>query len=265
MRKVILTLFVSMVCAIWDTNYAQCFVAATEQEGPYVELTGILAWDAYPCMPDEVCRPCLTLVLRTRQQTYYLTGSKIEEFVFPEGESFIKVVVNGVANYNDAFYWFKVEDIRLSEDPITTNINTYGYVQDESGEKLSNIRVIVHSADWTVSDTVYSQVDGSFFSMIKNIEYPANLMDVTAEDSTGIYETKSYKNISYTYDCGMDFNPETNIASNELPLIFALKKATEDIVNVTVNRNLPKKTIRSGYMLIEHDGRTFNAYGAEVK
>lgn len=226
MRKVIIAFVVSLLCVVWNTSHAQCFVPDADIEGPYIELTGILVWDVYPCLPDEECPPCLTLVLRTKQLTYYLTGAKVEEFSFPEGESIVKVVVRGVADYKNPFYWLKVDDIRLSEDPITTNFYTYGCVQNESGEKLPNIRIIVHTSDWIVSDTIYSQADGTFSSIIRDIDYSIKSMNVTAEDPKGFYETRTHEGIEYVYECGMDFNPETDVASNMSPLIFSLHKKT---------------------------------------
>lgn len=265
MKQLFLSLLLAVVSSLWTYSGAQCFVSAPEQEGPYVEnVTGILMWDAYPCIPDEECPPCLTLVLRTTQATYYLTGSKVEEFVFPEETEMLKVIVSGITDNNGTFNWLKVNEIRISEEPITTNIDTYGYIQDENETKLPGIAVIVHSADWSVSDTVYSKSDGSFISAIRNIPYPVASMDVTAKDFSEMYEAKTFTT-SYTYDCGMDFNPETNIASNMLPLIFALKKVTNGITNITKPNCAPKKIMREGNLLIENNGHFFNALGAEVK
>lgn len=224
MRNIFIVVFLLLICKC----NAQCFVTATEQKGQYIpELTGILTWDAYPCQ-EEVCPPCLTLVLLTKQQTYYLIGTKAEEFTFPEGEYMLKVVVSGVADYNGSFYWLKAEDIRISDEPITTNIQTIGYVQNENGEKLQNIRIIVHTTDRSISDTVYSQTDGMFVSTIRDIDYSIKSMEVTIEDPTGIYESETVANITYTYECGVNFNPETSVAFNMPPLLFSLRKKNQN-------------------------------------
>ena len=229
MRKMIFTLALTIVSSVWMMSKAQCLVPSTEQEGPYVEeLTGLLCLDAYPCPYNENCPACLTVVLRSKEKKYYLTGPVAESIDVPTDGQYVKVVVSGITGNtelgnNEYYNWLTVEKWSYSEEPVTTNIQTYGYVEDESGTRLEGIGVIVHTTDWTVSDTVYSQAQGMFISSIKGIAYPVNSMEVTVSDITGKFKEQT-KSTTYTYECGVDFNPETNTASNSEELLFVLQE-----------------------------------------
>ena len=229
MKKMIFTLVLAIAGSVWMMSKAQCLVPSTEQEGPYVEeLTGLLCLDAYPCPYNEICPSCLTVVLRSKEKKYYLTGPVAESIDVPTDWQYVKVVVSGITGYtelgnNEYYNWLTVEKWSYSEEPVTTNIQTYGYVEDESGTRLEGIGVIVHTTDWTVSDTVYSQAQGMFISSIKGIAYPVNSMEVTVSDITGKFKEQT-KSTTYTYECGVDFNPETNTASNSEELLFVLQE-----------------------------------------
>ena len=224
MKKFIFVLVLAITGSVWTMSKAQCLVPSTEQEGPYIkDLTGILDWDSYPCPYNEVCPPCLTVVLRTKEKKYYLTGSVVESFNLPANGQYVKVVVSGIAGNNDLYDWLKVYELLYSEEPITTNIQTHGYVEDEIGTELEGIRVIVHTADWTTSDTVYTNKGGEFVSTIKGIAYPVGSMQVTVSDVSRRYKEQTLSTTS-TYECGVDFNPETDTGFNSEKILFVLQE-----------------------------------------
>ena len=217
-------MMLAIVSSVWVMSEAQCLVPSTEQEGPFVEeLTGLLCLDAYPCPYEENCPTCMTLVLRSQREKYYLTGSVAENIDAPTDGQYIKVVVSGITGNNEYYNWLKVEKLRYSEEPVTTNIQTHGYVENESGTRLEGIRVIVHTADRTVSDTVYTHEEGEFVSTIKGIAYPVASMQVTVSDVSGRFKEQT-KSTTYTYECGVEFNPETDTGLNSKELLFVLQE-----------------------------------------
>ena len=229
MKKLFFTMMLAIVSSVWVMSEAQCLVPSTEQEGPFVEeLTGLLCLDAYPCPYEENCPTCLTMVLRTKEKKYYLTGSVMESIDAPTDRQYVKVVVGGITGStelgnNEYYNWLKVGKLRYSEEPVTTNIQTHGYVEDESGTRLEGIRVIVHTADRTVSDTVYTHEGGEFVSTIKGIAYPVDSMYVTVSDVSGRFKEQR-KSTTYTYECGVEFNPETDTGFNSQELLFVLQE-----------------------------------------
>lgn len=258
MKKLFFTMMLAIVSSVWVMSEAQCLVPSTEQEGPFVEeLTGLLCLDAYPCPYDENCPTCLTMVLRAKEKKYYLTGSVMESIDAPTDRQYVKVVVSGITGStelgnNEYYNWLKVETLRYSEEPVTTNIQTHGYVDDESGTRLEGIRVIVHTADRTVSDTVYTHEDGEFVSTIKGIVYPVDSMYVTVSDVSGRFKEQT-KSTTYTYECGVEFNPETDTGFNSKELLFVLQEKTPSSERWCMpnNRASEGKTIRVGGTLKE--------------
>ena len=127
-------MMLAIVSSVWVMSEAQCLVPSTEQEGPFVEeLTGLLCLDAYPCPYEENCPTCLTMVLRTKEKKYYLTGSVMESIDAPTDRQYVKVVVSGTTGStelgnNEYYNWLKVGKLRYSEEPVTTNIQTHGFV-----------------------------------------------------------------------------------------------------------------------------------------
>ena len=243
---------------------AQCLVPANGKEDSNVNLTGFIGYEGYPCFSEEACPDCITMVLNVNRKIYYLTGETID---LPEDlrySNVVKVDVRGTIGSNEHYDWLRVDEWKLSEEPITTNIITMGYVVDEDNVPLSDIQVIVHSEDGVTRDTVYSQTDGEYVSCIKKIPYPVSVMYVTAIDTTGHYLSHTGMVEGYTYDCGVGFNPEADTASNMEPLMLIMKKITDALEQTATYQDGIKKMSPDGIITMP-DGRRFSILGVELK
>lgn len=109
------------------------------------------------------------------------------------------------------------------EKQHTTNLSTYGYVQNAEGIALQGIAVITEVAGFVGVDTVYSNEVGMFFSRIKKIPYPIPAVTVTALDPNGVYRTQSISPY-YMYECGTGFVPENDYAFPSEEIRFILSK-----------------------------------------
>ena len=105
----------------------------------------------------------------------------------------------------------------------TTNLSTYGIVQNQEGEVLQGIAIITKVEGFERIDTAYTQKTGEFYTRVSKIPYPIPEVTVTAMDPKGIYQTMSQKP-HYMYECGTDFVPENNFAFPEDGIIFVLTK-----------------------------------------
>ena len=74
MRKMIFTLVLAIVSSVWMTNEAGnwCMPSVRTLTEPWIEVNGTFQAEGFPCEPDEICPPCLTIVLVTSNKTYYL-------------------------------------------------------------------------------------------------------------------------------------------------------------------------------------------------
>ena len=268
MKKIIFTCLLAAVSSLWSVNEAACLVSRAKQAGTHVEdLTGLLAWDSYPCYSNEDCPDCMTYVLLTAGKTYYLTGEKADEMTIPEGAELQKVVVSGTIGNNGYYDWLEVEDFRLSEEPITTNIITYGCVEDENGNHLTDIQIIVHSEDESVRDTVYTQTDGRFCSTIYGIIYPVQSMKVTAVDPKGQFKSQTITT-TYMYECGVDFNPENDTAFPPNDIKFVLEQKDEKAAIQTLSDASPilnKKYLIDGQLYLINNGKIYTVTGQSVR
>jgi len=102
----------------------------------------------------------------------------------------------------------------------TTNISTSGRVLNMQSKPLERIAVITTVEGSEKTDTVYTNYKGEFFSRVKGIPYPIPAVKVEAVDPKGVYQSQS-KSPSYTYECGVNFNPENDCAFAE-NLVFEL-------------------------------------------
>lgn len=93
----------------------------------------------------------------------------------------------------------------------TTNISTSGTVLNTQSNRLEGIAVITTIEGSEKTDTVYTNIKGEFFSRVKGIPYPIPSVKVEAVDPKGVYQSQS-KTPSYTYECGVGFDPEKDYA-----------------------------------------------------
>ena len=84
MRKSFFTLMLAIVSSVWMANEASswCMPSVRTLTEPWIEVSGTFQAEGIPCEPDEVCPPCLTIVLVTANKTFYLVtddGQLIEQ------------------------------------------------------------------------------------------------------------------------------------------------------------------------------------------
>lgn len=106
---------------------------------------------------------------------------------------------------------FAIFALTACEKTHTTNICTYGVVQNNNGDGLPGIAIITEIEGFAYVDTTYTTETGEFYTRVKNIPYPISKVTVTAEDPKGIYQQMS-KNPHYMYECGVGFVPENDCA-----------------------------------------------------
>ncbi len=64
----------AIVSSVWMANEASnwCMPSVRTTAEPWIEVNGTFQAEGFPCEPDEICPPCLTIVLVTSDKTYYL-------------------------------------------------------------------------------------------------------------------------------------------------------------------------------------------------
>ena len=74
MRKMIFTFMLTIVSSVWMANEASswCMPSVRTTAEPWIEVSGTFQAEGFPCEPDEICPPCLTIVLVTSDKMYYL-------------------------------------------------------------------------------------------------------------------------------------------------------------------------------------------------
>ena len=109
------------------------------------------------------------------------------------------------------------------EEGHTTNLSTYGKVQNTENAALQGIAIVTEIEGVSLTDTVYTNENGEFFSRVRSIPYPIPAVTVKAIDLQGVYQTQSI-NTEYMYECGTDFVPENNYAFPSDEIVFTLSK-----------------------------------------
>ena len=114
MRKMIFTLMLAIVSSAWMTNEASswCMPSVRTTAEPWIEVSGTFQAEGFPCEPDEVCPPCLTIVLVTGDKTYYLVtddGQLIDQLdTIPLGA---KATVSGIPFDHGSYDYIQVSHI----------------------------------------------------------------------------------------------------------------------------------------------------------
>ncbi len=114
MKKMIFTLVLAIASSVWMTNEAGnwCMPSVRTLTEPWIEVSGTFQAEGFPCEPDEVCPPCLTIVLVTRDKTYYLVtddGQLIEQLdTIPLGT---RATVSGIPFSQGSYDYIQVSHI----------------------------------------------------------------------------------------------------------------------------------------------------------
>lgn len=134
MRKIIFTLLLAIVGSTWIISMASerwCLPSYQTETEPWIVVSGVLAEDGYPCEPDELCPPCLTIVLQADDgQTYYLTaGSAQVELQLDTAHLYANVTIEGVPFTRGSYNYIKVSNIDYIL-PVTQATKWYGVLYE---------------------------------------------------------------------------------------------------------------------------------------
>ena len=118
MKKMIFTLVLAIVSSVWMANEASnwCMPSVRTLTNPWIEVNGTFQDEGFPCEPDEVCPPCLTIVLVTSDKTYYLVtddGQLIDQLdTIPLGT---KATVTGIPFTRGSYDYIQVSHIETDQ------------------------------------------------------------------------------------------------------------------------------------------------------
>ena len=118
MKRNIFTLMLAIASSVWMTNEASnwCMPSVRTLTNPWIEVNGTFQDEGFPCEPDEVCPPCLTIVLVTSNKTYYLVtddGQLIDQLdTIPLGT---KATVSGVPFTHGSYNYIQVSQIKTDQ------------------------------------------------------------------------------------------------------------------------------------------------------
>ena len=118
MRKMILALMLAIASSVWMINEASnwCMPSVRTLTEPWIEVNGTFQAEGFPCEPDELCPPCLTIVLVTSDKTYYLVtddGQLIEYLdTIPLGT---KATVSGIPFEHGSYDYIQVSHIETDQ------------------------------------------------------------------------------------------------------------------------------------------------------
>ena len=125
MRKMILALMLVIASSVWMTNEASnwCMPSVRTLTEPWIEVNGTFQAEGFPCEPDELCPPCLTIVLVTSDKTYYLVtddGQLIEYLdTIPLGT---KATVSGIPFEHGSYDYIQVSHIEKDQTPLLPSL-----------------------------------------------------------------------------------------------------------------------------------------------
>ena len=114
----ILALMLAIASSVWMINEASnwCMPSVRTLTEPWIEVNGTFQAEGFPCEPDELCPPCLTIVLVTSDKTYYLVtddGQLIEYLdTIPLGT---KATVSGIPFEHGSYDYIQVSHIETDQ------------------------------------------------------------------------------------------------------------------------------------------------------
>ncbi len=114
----ILALMLAIASSVWMTNEASnwCMPSVRTLTEPWIEVNGTFQAEGFPCEPDELCPPCLTIVLVTSDKTYYLVtddGQLIE--YLDTIQLGTKATVSGIPFEHGSYDYIQVSHIETDQ------------------------------------------------------------------------------------------------------------------------------------------------------
>ncbi len=113
----ILALMLAIVSSVWMMSEASwCMPSVRTTAEPWIEVNGTFQAEGFPCEPDEICPPCLTIVLVTSDKTYYLVtddGQLIE--YLDTIQLGTKATVSGIPFAHGSYDYIQVSHIETDQ------------------------------------------------------------------------------------------------------------------------------------------------------
>ena len=108
----------AIVSSGWMANEASnwCMPSVRTLTEPWIEVNGTFQAEGFPCEPDEICPPCLTIVLVTSDKTYYLVtddGQLIE--YLDTIQLGTKATVSGIPFAHGSYDYIQVSHIETDQ------------------------------------------------------------------------------------------------------------------------------------------------------
>lgn len=118
MKRMIFTFMLAIVSSAWMANEASnwCMPSVRTLTEPWIEVNGTFQAEGFPCEPDEICPPCLTIVLVTSDKTYYLVtddGQLIE--YLDTIQLGTKATVSGIPFAHGSYDYIQVSHIETDQ------------------------------------------------------------------------------------------------------------------------------------------------------
>jgi hypothetical protein len=118
MKRMIFTLMLAIVSSGWMANEASnwCMPSVRTTAEPWIEVNGTFQAEGFPCEPDEICPPCLTIVLVTSNKTFYLVtddGQLIE--YLDTIQLGTKAIVSGIPFAHGSYDFIQVSHIETDQ------------------------------------------------------------------------------------------------------------------------------------------------------
>ena len=113
-RKMILALVLAIVSSTWMMSEASewCMPSIRPETERWIITSGTFQAEGFPCEPEELCPPCLTIVLVTANKTFYLVtddGQLINQLdTIPLGT---KATVSGIPFSHGSYDYIQVSHI----------------------------------------------------------------------------------------------------------------------------------------------------------
>ncbi len=163
MKKSFLTLMLAIVSSVWMANEASnwCMPSVRTIAEPWIEVNGTFQAEGFPCEPDEICPPCLTIVLVTSDKTYYLVtddGQLIE--YLDTIQLGTKATVSGIPFTHGSYDYIQVSHIeteRTSQLPSLCDEWNVWY-DAFSGPKKSYMIKYYLSTDTIINEQLYTKL-----------------------------------------------------------------------------------------------------------
>lgn len=199
MRKMILALMLAIASSVWMINEASnwCMPSVRTLTEPWIEVNGTFQAEGFPCEPDELCPPCLTIVLVTSDKTYYLVtddGQLIE--YLDTIQLGTKATVSGIPFEHGSYDYIQVSHIETDQKLPSLcdewNVLAFrshmGYAPDEYETQHYRLN----------SDTVINGI--RFTKLYRDDTYSGAMREGTNRDIYYIPADSTHEYLLYTFN-----------------------------------------------------------------